>query len=191
MAANELRAATSVRIFETNHLAAQSFNHPRLRTHIEESFVSVAAFVAGRPYEQSSLMRQSPNEANRENEIVLKRQNRGYSVESHVAKTNADCQEIFSELRARILALDPGIRERAVKILVGYKAKHNFAEIHFRSDRLKIHLRPKDYIDPRGVVERLENPGYTMDRRFYISDRTEMNYAMSLIEQSYDDVPFN
>ncbi len=113
-----------------------------------------------------------------------------YLVEHHLSKTNDQCRQIFNELRNRILRYDDRIEERAVRLLVRYKAKNNFAEIHFLSDRLKIHLRPKIYLDPKKRVETLANPGFTMDRRVYISEPEDIDYIMSLIRQSYEDVAF-
>lgn len=43
--ADEIRAATTVRVFETYHLAGQSFNHSHLRDHIEQTLLKAAAFI--------------------------------------------------------------------------------------------------------------------------------------------------
>ena len=87
-----------------------------------------------------------------------------------------------------ILNLHPEVTEKAVKLLVGYKAINNFAEIHFLKNRLKIHLRPKSYIDPENRVEHLINSGFTMDRRLYISTAQDIDSVILLIKQSYEDV---
>ncbi len=113
-----------------------------------------------------------------------------YSVEHHLGKTNDQCRKTFEMIRNQILSWDDRIEERAVRLLVRYKAKFNFAEIHFLSDRLKIHLRPRIYSDPENKVETLKNPGFTMDRRIYISKLEDIDYVMRIIQQSYEDAAF-
>ena len=108
-----------------------------------------------------------------------------YTVASHLAQTDALRREVFQDLRLRILRMCPEVTETPVKILIGYRVTQNFAEIHFGRSKLKVHLRPIMYDDPKGIVQTLVNPGFVMDRRFYLSEPTGVPYALTLIEQSY------
>ena len=172
------------------------------RKHIEHTLEAAAAFIGGRNEKHVQLGVQGPLHSNEKvgrshkptssvgsSHVATRSQNERFSVEAHLEKTDANCREIFLELKKRTLALHPGVTERAVKLLVGYKAKHNFSEIHFLRNQLKIHLRPIHYIDPNGLVEHVHNAGFTMDRRVYISDPRDIEYVITLIKQSYADVP--
>lgn len=178
-----IREVCRSRVIKTYHFANRSFNHTRLREHILNALADARKVVRGQELERPDSV---PVSNTRPSESVGRRA--GYSIEDHLSRTDARRRAIFEELRSRIVALNSSVGEKAVKILVGYRVKLNFAEIHFLADRLKVHLRPKDYVDPRGYVERLENPGFTMDRRFYLSEEGDLDYAFELIRQSYQDV---
>lgn len=188
-AAYEIRRKTGLKVFETNHPAPLAYNRPHLREHLHATLEDVAVFLyPGAP----ARVKTTRTEEAPHNPLVegkpMKHRSGSYTVEQHLAKTDETCRKIFHELHDQIMELHPDITKKAVKLLVGFRARRNFAEIHFQSNSLKIHLRPQDYIDPEGRVEKLENPGFTMDRRVYCSSEEDVPYIMSLIRQSYNDV---
>ncbi|PHS28129.1 MAG: hypothetical protein COA84_02460 [Robiginitomaculum sp.] len=198
-AAQSIRESTKLKVFKTYHPAGRSYNITKYRDDIHNAMRDVANFLyegndnvgifnlvpeIGRHQDKST--RKSVNMQNANPPL----RGTGYSVESHIEKTNNECRAIFQELFNRIMELHPAVTEKAVKVLVGYKARYNFAEIHFLGNRLKIHLRPKSYFDPRELVAHLENAGIIMNRRVYISSKKDIEYIMSLIKQSYEDVAF-
>lgn len=111
------------------------------------------------------------------------------TTENLMAKASPATRDLFEQLRERILALDETITEKATALYVAYRLANNFAEIHPGKSHLKIHLRPIEYIDPRGAVEKVpEGYNWTMDRRTYLKSADDLDYVLSLIEQSYKDV---
>lgn len=102
---------------------------------------------------------------------------------SHLAGT------LFDELRERIMELDQYVLEKVGKRGVSYKLTKNFAEVLIRKDRLIIMLRPIDYADPLGMVEKIAE-GYTvtMNRRVTLTLPAELDYVFGMVEQSYQNV---
>ncbi|MBU0673142.1 MAG: hypothetical protein KJ950_00695 [Proteobacteria bacterium] len=111
------------------------------------------------------------------------------SVDAHLERASQATKTLFSDLRERILELDENIKEKATALYISYRVAKNFVEITFLKDGLKIHLRPVDYDDPSGLVDKI-SPGYnwTMDRRVYLKSPKDLDYVFGIIEQSYKDV---
>lgn len=102
---------------------------------------------------------------------------------SHLIRT------LYDELRERIMSLDQYIIEKAGKRCISYRLTKNFAEVLIRRDRLVIELRPIDYQDPRGMVERIaESYTVTMNRRVTLTSASDLDYVFGLVEQSYKNV---
>lgn len=59
-----------------------------------------------------------------------------------------------------------------------------------RKDKLVIDLRATDYIDPRGLIEKLGDDSYvmTMNRRITLSVPADLGYVFGIVEQSYQNV---
>jgi predicted transport protein len=111
------------------------------------------------------------------------------SLDNLLAKASTDIKEMFAALRERIVAIDDSITENPTGSYVGYRMGNNFAEIHIGKNQLKIHLRPIDFVDPKGLVEKIpDGYNWTMDRRVYLKSASELEYVVGLIEQSYKNV---
>jgi len=111
------------------------------------------------------------------------------SVEMLRSKGTSVVQQLFDALRERILEIDENVEEKATQFYVAFRASGNFAEVHIGKNQIKIHLRPIDYIDPEGKVEKIpEGYNWTMDRRIYLSSMNELDYILGIIEQSYKNV---
>jgi len=111
------------------------------------------------------------------------------TVEALLDHGTAPIQELFSELRERILSIDETIEEKATSLYVAYRVSNNFAEIYINKTQIKIHLRPITYDDPRGLVQKIpDGYNWTMDRRAYLTNSEDLDYVMGLIEQSYKNV---
>lgn len=111
------------------------------------------------------------------------------TVEALLGHGTAQIQELFSELRERILSIDETIEEKATSLYVAYRVSNNFAEIHINKSQIKIHLRPITYEDPRGLVQKIpDGYNWTMDRRAYLTSADDLDYVLGLIEQSYKNV---
>ena len=96
---------------------------------------------------------------------------------------------LFDELREKIMAMDQYIIEKPGRRCISYRLTKNFAEVLIRRDRLVIDLRPIDYIDPQGMVERIaESYTVTMNRRVTLTSATDLDYVFGIIEQSFQNV---
>lgn len=113
----------------------------------------------------------------------------GNSLDNLLARATDDTKVLFAELRERIVAIDDSVTENPTGSYVGYRMGKNFAEIHIGKNQLKIHLRPIDFVDPKGLVEKIpDGYNWTMDRRVYLKSASELEYVVGLIEQSYKNV---
>jgi predicted transport protein len=113
-----------------------------------------------------------------------------YSVELHRSRGSAEIKALFDDLRARVLALGPQVVERAVQAYISYRAAKNFAEVHIQKSAIRIHLRGI-YDDPTGRAMARKVPDthkWTLDWHVTFSDPMDLDYVMSLVEQSYNDV---
>lgn len=110
-------------------------------------------------------------------------------VEGLLAKADNNTAELFKELRESILELDDTVEEKATTLYVAYKRSNNFAEVHIGKSQIKIHLRPINYVDPEGKVDKIpDGYNWTMDRRIYLKSKSDLDYVLNIIEQSYQTV---
>ncbi|OLY90762.1 Predicted transport protein [Cnuella takakiae] len=110
-------------------------------------------------------------------------------VNPQVPDVSSTINELFEELRSRILQMDENITEKHTSYYVAYQLSRNFAEVHITKKAIKLLLRPVNYNDPKQIVEKVPDTyRWTMDRRVYLKSKDELDYIMSLIEQSYKDV---
>jgi hypothetical protein len=77
------------------------------------------------------------------------------SIDDLIIKADTTTKRLFEDIRSRIFELDENIKEKATTSYVAYRVTKNFAEIHIGKNQLKIHLRPVDYVDERGIVEKV------------------------------------
>lgn len=96
---------------------------------------------------------------------------------------------MFDELREKILALDEYIVEKPGRRTIAYRLTKNFCEVLIKKGSLVIDLRPIDYQDPRGLVEKI-GEGYTvtMNRRITLADPRDLDYVFGIVEQSYQNI---
>jgi len=111
------------------------------------------------------------------------------SVEALLANIPPNVVAMFQEMRQRIFTLDEAIKEKATRYYVAYRMTKNFAEVTVAKQHIKIHMRPVDYDDPKGLVDKIpEGYNWTLDKRVYLKSMSDMDYVMGLLEQSYKDV---
>ena len=112
----------------------------------------------------------------------------GYSVEFHRSRGSVEVQEVFDELRSRILALGPEVVERPVQAYIGYRTSKNFAEVQIQRARVKLFLRGIAD-DPQGRASRVPDArGWTLNYEIGLNTASDLDYSMGLVEQSYNDV---
>lgn len=134
---------------------------------------------------KSDLSEQLPTKAAHD----IATQSASSSVDSLAGKASLATRELFDQLRERVLTIDEAISEKATALYMAYRLSKNFAEVHIGKNQLKIHLRPIDYVDPKHIVEKVpDGYNWTMNRRFYLTSPEDLDYALGLIEQSYENV---
>jgi predicted transport protein len=110
-------------------------------------------------------------------------------LNDHLTKATPQIQQIFAELRSRILQIDEEIIEKVTQYYIAYRLSKNFAEIHIGKNQIKIFLRPVEFNDPLKKAEKIpESYNWSMDRRVYVKNIDELDYVVNLVEQSYNDI---
>lgn len=111
------------------------------------------------------------------------------SIEDLRSKGSELIRHLFDSLDERIRLLDEAITARATSFYVAYRLGNNFADVQIGKNHIKIHMRPADFDDPKGLIEKIpDGYNWTLNRRVYLKSADELDYVTGLIEQSYKDV---
>jgi len=111
------------------------------------------------------------------------------TITEHLRVCDEKRRALFGKFSAAVKALDPGVQERSWSYGVAYRFNKNFVELYFRSKRLEVCLRPRTYVDPKRLLGRVpESYGWTLNRRFMLEDDGQLEYLMTLVRQSLEDV---
>lgn len=116
-----------------------------------------------------------------------------FTLDYHLAMASEGTKVLFEELKERILAIDKEIIEDPKKMYLAYKTTRNFVDIVFKKSKLKLYINMKTGTldDPRGLARDLETPVHighwgNGDYEVEVSEHTDIDYVMDLIQQSYD-----
>lgn len=116
-----------------------------------------------------------------------------FTLDHHMAMSSEQTKELFEALKERILAIDKDIIEDPKKMYLAYKTTRNFVDIVFKKSKLKLYINMKTGTldDPRGLARDLETPVHigrwgNGDYEVEVSEHTDIDYVMDLIQQSYD-----
>ncbi|RYY33210.1 MAG: hypothetical protein EOP46_17035 [Sphingobacteriaceae bacterium] len=113
----------------------------------------------------------------------------GVNLDTHLAKGLPFVRELFFTVQSRIFLLDDNIQEKVTKPYIGYKVSKMFTEVHIQKNRLLLYLRPIVYNDPENRTSKVpESHNWVLDRRIFINNVGDIDYVMSLVEQSYKDI---
>jgi len=108
-------------------------------------------------------------------------------LDIHLNKSELFVRELFFDLQERILLLDENIQRKINSNYISYKVSKIFAEVHLQKNKILIYLRPIDYNDIR-VSKVPDTHNWTLDRRLYLNNNSEMDFVITMIEKSYNDV---
>ena len=116
-----------------------------------------------------------------------------FTLDYHLAMASEGTKLLFEELKERILAIDKEIVEDPKKMYLAYKTTRNFVDIVFKKSKLKLYINMKTGTldDPRGIARDLETPVHighwgNGDYEIEVRPSDDLDYVMSLIQQSYD-----
>ena len=112
-----------------------------------------------------------------------------YSEEYHLNKTSEGLKEIYQYLKDKIMALDESIVVKPRKNYIGFVTATNFVDIHIAKGKLKLWLNLKkgELNDPQHISRDVSEIGHwgNGDYEVDVKDEHNLDYLMSLIEQSY------
>lgn len=114
-----------------------------------------------------------------------------YVLEDHTQLAEGEpMRPVFEELRKRILNIDSSVREEILKLYIAYKNSTNFVDIIPQKSKLNltINLKFDEIEDPKGLCKDITGQGRwgNGDIRFSVSSMEDLDYAMFLINQSYE-----
>jgi len=119
-------------------------------------------------------------------------QGREVTIGELTGRTTKEVEELFYELRERILALSDSVWEKVFPTYVDYRTLSTFTSINVQKRRLKILIKMGDRIleDPKRLAEPIPASfGYgRLNTQFVISESNLADYAMHLIRQAHDYV---
>jgi predicted transport protein len=111
------------------------------------------------------------------------------TIEEHLSVCHPNIRDVFEEFRAKVKEIDPYVQENSWSYGVAYRARQNFVEMYFRTNRLEVCLRPRKYHDPEGLLGKVpDSYKWTLNRRFLLEDKNQIAYLISLVRQSWEDV---
>ena len=113
-----------------------------------------------------------------------------YTIDYHLSGKPDKIKELFNEFKERIINLDEKINEKILKHYVAYELDRNFVEFVIQKNALKIYIDiSKDNLnDSKNIAKDCTKIGHwaTGDCVFKVSSFEEIEYAISLIQQSYE-----
>lgn len=112
------------------------------------------------------------------------------SLESVLKPALPEVKETFWKLRDMILGLGEDVREVPGKWWVDYRKSTTFVSPNIQKKRLVIYVKMGDLSinDPKGITSRVTWYG-RLNTRFFLISTNDLEYAMNLIKQGYDNVP--
>lgn len=112
-----------------------------------------------------------------------------YSLDKLYLKATDKIVEVYQELREKILEISDQIEERPVKYYIGYHTTKQFCLIILDKSKVNIYLLPKEkWDDPQNTIQDVpESYRFTLNKRISISNVDEIEYAISIIKQSYEE----
>jgi uncharacterized protein with ParB-like and HNH nuclease domain/predicted transport protein len=116
-----------------------------------------------------------------------------YTIEDHeYLKEGEPMRPLFEDLRKRILNIDSSVKEEPQKLYIAYKSITNFIDIvpQKKSLRLSLNISFEKIKDPLEKCKDVSGKGRwgNGDTEIKISSESELDYALNLIKQAFDNV---
>jgi len=119
------------------------------------------------------------------------------TVEEHEHRGDSTRRVIFRRLRRAVREAFPDAVENPLKGYIGYgldrtetgRLSKTFLQVEVHEQDILIYLRPANYPDPREMVTTAEEKtGWTCNKLVRLHDEKDVDYALALIRQSFEDV---
>lgn len=116
-----------------------------------------------------------------------------FTLEDHLKKGN-EKPEIFSlNSKEKFLSWTTGFKKNRCTWYIGYKIRYqNFCSVEIFKEKIKIFVRCPQIEDPLKLFKKVpSNYGWGRTHLWfgYIKNEKEMDYAMTIVRQSYDIAP--
>lgn len=112
-----------------------------------------------------------------------------YTEERHIEFGSIELEEIYNDIRKRILDLGSDIEIVPRKEYIGFKRGSNFVDIEFQRKQLKffINMKKGELDDPINISRDVSNVGHygNGDYEIRVNKDSDLDYLMVLIKQSY------
>lgn len=112
-----------------------------------------------------------------------------YTEQDHLQKSDLETQELYEQLKERLLNMDDNVSIQPKKQTIGFKIDNNFfCDIVFQGKGLKIYLNLKngELQDQKNITRDVSNVGHWGNGSYEIklSDLEDIDYILSLLKQS-------
>lgn len=113
------------------------------------------------------------------------------SLEEVLQNASPETRHLALSLRQRILVLGRGIKESPGKWWIDFRKSSTFVSLNIQKKKLVVFIKMGDHPvdDPKGITSRVSWYG-RLNTRFNLSPPDDLDYAMHLIKQAYDYVPW-
>lgn len=112
-----------------------------------------------------------------------------YTEERHIEFGSIELEEVYNDIRKRILDLGSDIEIVPRKEYIGFKRGSNFVDIEFQRKQLKffINMKKGELDDPINISRDVSNVGHygNGDYEIRVNKDSDLDYLMVLIKQSY------
>jgi predicted transport protein len=116
-----------------------------------------------------------------------------YTEEHHKEKGSPEMNELYDELRSRLIKLGDDITIQPKKFYIGFKRKTNFADVEIQKSKLRVSLNADwgKLKDPENISENVSKKGHwgNGDYQIDIRDASTLDQLMPLARQSYELQP--
>jgi predicted transport protein len=127
------------------------------------------------------------NEEKSEKKEIIAKGDVTYNFNYHINKTSNGLNQIFHEIRERILEL-AGVEERSEqKTGISYRTTISFVRFEFHKNQINMMIRSPRYNDPKNIVRDVTSFGWGYKGLVKIEEGMDADYMFLLVKQSYEE----
>jgi len=140
---------------------------------------------------QSKEQRESITKLSSKNDLVRKvsKEIKIYTEDYHLEKANNDIKKLYGDLKKQVTSTFANVSIKPKKKYIAFLHNTNFIDIIIQKSNLKIIVNLKKGIldDPREITRDISQLGHygNGDYEITVNDAKDLEYIMSLIDQSY------
>ena len=110
-----------------------------------------------------------------------------YDLSYHLKKTPKELQNLFYDIRERILQLDDVEEQAKQKTGVTYRTSKAFARLETRRNSINLLLRQPKYKDPQKLVKDITGYMWGYKGMVKLNPNSDLDYTLGLVKQSYEE----